>query len=106
MTFITSIFFLFLNLGLMYDLIVDSISCYNYDWIATYCEYFLYHNMNFESYDTWRVSVIQTYEFNKQVGAQGFFEYLNEQKYEDMKYMVRTYQQEKGMYAFWSVYVP
>ena len=106
MTFITSIFFLFLNLGFMYDLIVDSINCYNYDWIATNCEYFLYHNMNFESYDTWRVSVIQTYEFNKQVGAQGFFEYLNEQKYEDMKYMVRTYQQEKGMYAFWSVYVP
>jgi hypothetical protein len=105
MTLITWILFLFLSGGSMYDIIVDSINCYNYDWIATNSEYFLEHHMNFENYDNWRVSVIQTYEFNKQVGILGVFETISEQTYEDMKFMVRTYQQEEGMFSFWSIYV-
>ena len=106
MTILAWIFFLFFSGGSLFDMITDSINCYNYDWVVTTSEYFISHNMNFESYDLWRTSVLQTYEFNKQVGFKGsFFEIIDNQTYENMKFMVRTYRQEEGMFSFWSVYV-
>ena len=88
-----------------FDWVFDSIDCYKYDAIAQQSEYFLENGMSFVSYDTWRVSVVQNYEFNRQVFiAGGPLEDLSEDTYENIRYMVRTYQQEKGMISFFQVY--
>jgi hypothetical protein len=80
--------------------------CYNYIQIGHACEFFLKHNMNFETYDLWRTSVIHTWEFNKIVGEEGgYLEWLDPYVYEEIKFMVRTFGQEPGMYNFLKVYV-
>ena len=89
-----------------FDWVLDSFYSFKYDEIATECEFYYLHGMNFESYDTWLNSVTQTWEFNKQVGFKGsFLEVIDNQTYENMKFMVRTYQQEDGMFNFFRVYV-
>jgi hypothetical protein len=34
-----------------YDIVIDTMECYNYIQIGHACEFFLKHNMNFETYD-------------------------------------------------------
>jgi hypothetical protein len=88
-----------------FDFIWDTNDCYKYDVIATQCNYYMEHNLNIETYDLWRTSVIQTWEFNQHVGIIGGpFEHIDINAYENMKYLIRTYQQEAGMFSFWSVY--
>ncbi len=89
-----------------FDWVFDFFDCYKYDSIARTCEYLLEHHINIVSYEDWRTSVTQTWEFNRQVGIPGgLFEMLDNQAYQDMRFMIRTYQQELGMYNFFKVYV-
>jgi len=89
-----------------FEWVIDFGLFYKYDCIAAQCEYLLEQNINFETYATWRTSIIQTYELNRQVGIVGGpFHHIDEQAYHQMKFMLRTYQQEQDMYSFFKVYV-
>lgn len=83
----------------------DFYDSYRYDKIATECEFYFLHGMDFENYDAWLHTVAQTWEFNKQVGVIGGpLEWVAPSVYEDMKYKYITYNQEEGMFNFFSVY--
>ena len=88
-----------------FDWVFDSIECYQYDNIASQCNYYIEHNMNIETYQLWKASVIQNDAFNQEVFiVGGLLEHMCISEYEDMKYLIITYQQELGMFSFWSVY--